>query len=223
LTAWSVLCDFDGTISAGDVTDLLLEAFGGPGWREAEAEWLAGRIGSRACMQRQIACLDASVDELDAVIDGIGIDDDFADFAEAALMRGWELSIVSDGLDYAIRRILRRRRLPDLPVYANHLAQDGPRGWRLDFPYADAACAPASGLCKCAIARRARAAGRKVLLIGDGRSDFCVATRADLVFAKGRLATHCIANRLPHVPISGFADALRLMPALAASEPALIV
>jgi HAD superfamily phosphoserine phosphatase-like hydrolase len=128
LAAWSVLCDFDGTISTSDVTDALLEAFGKKGWREIEEDWLAGRIGSLACMRRQIACLDASKEKLDEVIDAIGVDEGFAAFVDAVAGHGWDLSIVSDGLDYAIERILRRHRLLALPLYANHLARAGAAG-----------------------------------------------------------------------------------------------
>jgi 2,3-diketo-5-methylthio-1-phosphopentane phosphatase len=218
-----VLCDFDGTISTSDVTDTLLEAFGKPGWREIEAEWLAGRIGSRVCMQQQIACLDASKEELDEAIDAIGVDDAFAAFVDAIATHGWELSIVSDGLDYAIKRILRRHRLPALPFYANRLTQTGERSWKLDSPYADPACCSASGMCKCAFARRAQAARNKVLMIGDGRSDFCVAGCADLVLAKGSLIAHCLGECLPHAPISGFSDATSMIPTLAGHEPVLAV
>jgi len=218
LAAWSVLCDFDGTISTSDVTDTLLETFGKPGWREIEAEWRAGRIGSRVCMRQQIACLDVSKEELDEAIDAIDVDGAFAAFVDAVCARGWDLSIVSDGLDYAIERILRRHRLPALPFYANRLTQVGARSWRLDSPHADTACCSASGMCKCAFAHRARAVGKKVLMIGDGRSDFCVAARADMVFAKGSLITHCFDKCLHHVPISGFDDAILMISTLAESE-----
>ena len=218
MATWSVLCDFDGTISTSDVTDVLLEAFGKPGWQELEEEWRAGRMGSRECMQRQIACLDASKEELDEAIDAIGVDEDFAAFVDAVASRGWNLTIVSDGLDYAIARLLKRHQLPLLPFYANRLTQSGERSWRLDSPYANEMCRSASGTCKCSIARRARVTSDKVLLIGDGRSDFCVAGRSDLVFAKGSLAAYCLEKRLPHIPISGFDDALRMIPALVDSQ-----
>ena len=221
MASWSILCDFDNTISVLDVTDTLLEAFGKPEWREIEAEWLAGRIGSRVCMQQQIACLDVSRQALDEAIDAIGVDEAFAAFVDTVCTHGWEVFIVSDGLDYAIERILRRHHLPALPFYANRLRQTGERTWKLDSPYVDKACCLDSGTCKCAFARRARAVGNKVLMIGDGRSDFCVAGSADLVFAKGSLITHCFDKCLPHVPISGFDDAVRMIPALIESEPVL--
>ena len=39
------------------------------------------------------------------------------------------------------------------------------------------------------------------IVVGDGRSDFCIAERAQLVLAKGQLAAHCRAKDLPHWPI----------------------
>jgi 2-hydroxy-3-keto-5-methylthiopentenyl-1-phosphate phosphatase len=61
-----------------------------------------------------------------------------------------------------------------------------------------------SGVCKC----RAAQTERMLVLIGDGRSDFCLASRADMVLAKGKLAGHCAQNNYPHKAIASFADAL---------------
>jgi 2-hydroxy-3-keto-5-methylthiopentenyl-1-phosphate phosphatase len=47
--------DFDGTVSLTDTTDHLLDRFSGPEWLEVEQDWVAGRIGSRECLARQIA------------------------------------------------------------------------------------------------------------------------------------------------------------------------
>ncbi len=43
--AWIILCDFDGTISLEDTTDVLLERFGMSGWQALEQDWLAGKLG----------------------------------------------------------------------------------------------------------------------------------------------------------------------------------
>ena len=62
---------------------------------------------------------------------------------------------------------------------------------------------------------QARATGSsKTLLIGDGASDFCAADRVDFVFAKHRLIEHCRAAGIPYAPITGFEDALDLLPRL---------
>ena len=215
--AWHIFCDFDGTIATVDVTDTLLERLAAPAWQEVEQAWKAGRIGSRECLSRQVSMLDMSREQLDRHLDTIEIDPDFPAFVTEARALGHTLMIVSDGLDLAIRRILARYRLDDLPLLANALEPQGERAWWLAFPHCDPGCRVASGHCKCASVRRcqpAAASRRRTLLIGDGASDFCAAHQVDLVFAKDKLIGHCARHDLPHFPIQGFADARRLLGAL---------
>jgi len=211
---WTILCDFDGTVTVEDTTDTLLERFGRLGWEALEDDWRAGRINSHDCMAGQVALLDMTHDEFDAHLAERALDPQFADFVDAAKARDVPLEILSDGLDYVIHNILRRAGLDSLPVVSNRLQQVAEREWTLQFPNANTTCRVASGTCKCARASRAQNARRRVLLIGDGASDFCVAESADFVFAKGKLIAHCIAKRIPHAAIHGFADALTLLPAL---------
>jgi 2,3-diketo-5-methylthio-1-phosphopentane phosphatase len=203
---WTLLCDFDGTISVEDTTDTLLERFGKPGWEVLESDWRAGRINSHDCMAGQVALLDMSRAELDAHLAERDIDGAFADFVKTAHAQNLHIEILSDGLDYAIHTILTRYQLDWLPVTANRLEAVGEREWRLAFPNASRACSVASGTCKCARAAQAQGAHTRVLMVGDGASDF--------VFAKGKLVDHCRAKNIPHAPIDGFADALNLLPAL---------
>ena len=209
---WDIFCDFDGTITFFDVTDSLLERFAQPEWTAIEEEWAQGRIGSKECLSRQVQLLDMSLAELDDHLNQIDVDPGFAAFLMAAQNRGFPITIVSDGLDYSIRSILNRHKIHGLPIFANKLHQAGERKWRITFPYAGRNCDFASGHCKCAtIGRMQPTARRKVLLIGDGKSDFCAAEQANMVFAKGKLAEHCARKGLPHYAIEGFTDALPLL------------
>ena len=79
-----VFCDFDGTITQLDVTDQILSQLAHPSWREIEQQWMQGLIGSRECLGRQIALVDAPVEELHAVIDAIAIDAEFKAFCKFA-------------------------------------------------------------------------------------------------------------------------------------------
>jgi len=219
-SSWTVLCDFDGTIAHEDVTDSLLLRFGRPGWDVLEAEWRAGRIGSRQCMQGQVALLECSETELHEHLATVTIDPQFRDFVAAVEARGWPLTIVSDGLDLAITEVLRRHGLGRLPVVANRLQPDGPQRWRLEFPYARPECSAGSGNCKCARAGGPGGMARTpVLMIGDGASDFCVAARADMNFARKRLLEHCLDRDLPHHPVADFRQALDLLPRLETLDP----
>jgi len=213
VSGWNILCDFDGTISVEDVIDSLLDRFGRPGWETLESDWRAGRIGSRECMEGQVGLLDMRREELDEHLDGLWIDHAFPAFVTRAHELRVPIRVVSDGLDYAIQRILGRHGLDDLPLAANHLASAvPPRRWRLSSPFQASGCA--SGTCKCACVAQAAKGGARTLLIGDGASDFCAADHVDFVFAKHRLVEHCRAAGIPYVPITGFEDALELLPSL---------
>ncbi|XBS69784.1 MtnX-like HAD-IB family phosphatase [Acerihabitans sp. KWT182] len=205
LPSWTVLCDFDGTISFKDVTDTLLDAFGMPGWQALEEQWENGEIGSRECMAGQIALLDTSRLELNECLSTLAIDPGFADFALYARRHSVPLHIVSDGLDYAINHILQANGISGIPVIANRLRQVSERRWALDFPYHNANCLKASGVCKCGAAKAV--APDKFLMIGDGRSDFCVSQIADHVFAKGSLVAECRKMGVPFTPMKDFSQA----------------
>lgn len=211
-TPWRILCDFDGTISLKDVTDNLIENFGKPGCAELEERWEAGEIGSRVCLSGQVALLDASREQLDACLDSILIDPDFAAFVREADALGVPVSIVSDGLDYSIHRILARHGLDHLPVIANHLVKESERSWRLEFPHYRESCRQASGNCKCATVEVSQLARERTLFIGDGSSDFCASGQADFVFAKDKLVTYCQEQGIAHAPIRHFQEARRLLP-----------
>ncbi|MGE5538979.1 MAG: MtnX-like HAD-IB family phosphatase [Gemmatimonas sp.] len=210
---WRVLCDFDGTIATEDVTDSILTRFAAPEWQAIEAEWKAGRIGSRECMARQVALIRATPEDIDEHLESIALDRHFAGFVELCRSRGVPVTVVSDGLDYAIYSLLAREGLADVPVISNRLDSVGADRYRLEFPNADAGCRSASGTCKC---RSWDGSDRatQTLLIGDGASDMCAAGAVDLVFAKDSLLDHCRSNGIAHVPCMNFADAQSLMTAL---------
>jgi 2-hydroxy-3-keto-5-methylthiopentenyl-1-phosphate phosphatase len=179
-----VLVDFDGTIALTDTTDLLLERFAQPQWHSIEDDWKAGRIGSRECMVRQIDLVRATPAQIDAFVDSIEIDPGFARFVDFVQDLGYPVAVVSDGLDRTIGSVLDRYGI-DIEYFANRLEWRGGDRWRLSFPHARSDCSALSGNCKCSFAE---GVPRQLkVLVGDGRSDFCLAGRADLVLAAHRV------------------------------------
>ena len=215
---WMIQCDFDGTISVPDVTDSLLNHYGLPGWQEAEAAWTRGEIGSRVCMQRQVALLDVDETELIAHLDTIDIDPAFPAFVMRAETLGITVQVISDGIDYAIRHILKRNGLGHLSVTANQLVAAGQRRWALQSPHADSSCARDSGTCKCASLRHQRAAHRRIAFIGDSTSDFCVSGCADWVYAKNKLIVHCLDHGIAHTAFEHFGQLLGQLDLIAADR-----
>jgi len=191
-----VFCDFDGTISVSDTTDLVLNRFAALAWQDLEASWVAGRISAAECMRGQIALLDCDIGSLEALLDTVELAPGFADFVAWCASEGIDFTIVSDGVDAFIRRILARCGLTHLPVVANKLALN--REWRLIDCEPRAGCAAGSGVCKCAVVAGAGNEDQLTVYIGDGRSDFCVSARADILFAKGKLAEYSHSRGKPH-------------------------
>lgn len=206
-----IICDFDGTISRGDTTDLVLDRLADPAWRAIEDDWLAGRITAAACMRAQIALIGGSDAELDALLDTVELDPGFVAFVAWCAGRGLAISIVSDGVDRFIYRILERHRLGNLPVFANRLA-GRPGARTLEQPWAREGCAAGSGVCKCALSGAwSEPKWPMTVYVGDGRSDFCVSARADLLFAKAALADYAAARAQPFVPFDTFYDVKRAL------------
>jgi 2-hydroxy-3-keto-5-methylthiopentenyl-1-phosphate phosphatase len=199
-----VLVDFDGTIVPGDVTDHVMASFAGPQWLELEAEFQAGRMGARTCMSAQVDLLRATPADIARAVNERDADPHFSEFVTACHQRGMSVTVVSDGFDVAIKTMLQRYRL-NLPFTANQLTWLGEDRWRLDFPNRSATCRTEAGNCKCS---RLAPANQRTVVIGDGRSDFCVAARADFVLSKSRLTQHCVDTAIRHWAIEGFADVL---------------
>src|SRR5437867_9441280 len=133
-----VVLDFDGTITLRDATDAILDAFADPAWLQVEDEWLSGRIGSRECLAAQMALVTATREQVDRLLDEIGVDPGLAGLLDACAARAVPVHIVSDGFDYCIERILRRpelrlhARLADAHIVSSRLRPDGGR-WRAAF------------------------------------------------------------------------------------------
>jgi len=204
------IIDFDGTVAPADTVDDLLEKFADPDWKRIEQAWVEGRINSQECMASQIALVAAERPVLEDFLQSVVIDQAFPAFVRHALTFA-DVAIVSDGLDYPIEQALQRLDIPPIPVFANRL-RFLERGLHLSFPYGDARCAVGSGVCKCAAARAVDGGrGLATVLIGDGRSDQCIARQADYVFAKGSLIRFCEAENIRYIPFTSFADVLTIV------------
>jgi 2-hydroxy-3-keto-5-methylthiopentenyl-1-phosphate phosphatase len=191
-----VFLDFDGTITLRDATDAILDAFAKPAWLQIEDAWLAGEMGSRECLAAQMALVTATQAQVDRLLDEIGVDPGLASLLDACSTRAAPVHIVSDGFDYCIGRILGRSdlnhlaRLAGSHIVSSRLRPDG-RRWRATFPHPPSPCAHGCATCKPMAMERLSAVGAVTVFVGDGMSDRYAATRADIVFAKDKLAVFC--------------------------------
>lgn len=211
---FSISCDFDGTITLADTVDAVLERFALPEWEAVEADWQAGKFGSRECLAEQTKLLRVAPDVLDKFLDEIEVDPDAKGFFDDCFRLGIPTSVVSDGYDWAVRRVLARAGIRGIPIVANRLIHIGEDRWMARFPHAAQNCG--SGVCKCAVVN----ARTQLVHIGDGRSDSCVSTMVDLVFAKGKLLDERNRAGLPSFGFDRFNEVRAALPELATLVPA---
>jgi 2-hydroxy-3-keto-5-methylthiopentenyl-1-phosphate phosphatase len=219
-----VFCDFDGTITQLDVTDQILTSLAHPSWREIEQEWMMGLIGSRECLERQMALVNASMEEFHKVVDAVAIDPGFTAFCKFARKRQLPMFILSDGFDYVIRRVLKvagleRQFRVGANLFASGLRVDG-RRFETFFPHPSEPCAHHCATCKPMLIERLRESHRQVVFVGDGMSDRFAVEAADVVFAKRRLLSHCRENGIACHPFDSFGDVQAALEKLWSPAPA---
>jgi 2,3-diketo-5-methylthio-1-phosphopentane phosphatase len=206
-----VWIDFDGTISVQDVLDEMIRRYAtNDSWRVIEAQWQSGLIGSRECLSAEFSLIRISTDELHSFLEVIQVDPGFDALVRLCSEYGVPLTILSDGVETFIRRVLRRHQAHDVSVRANSISHLGDR-LELLCPHSSARCRSGAAHCKCDSAKALSRGHRSSIYIGDGRSDLCPARSCDVVFAKGALAAALEKERRPFVPFSGLGDVHRIL------------
>ncbi|HZZ43546.1 MAG TPA: MtnX-like HAD-IB family phosphatase [Tepidisphaeraceae bacterium] len=207
-----VYIDFDGTLSARDVLDELIRGYAADrSWEVAERQWQEGIIGSRRCLEIQVGLVRIDDDELEQFVDRVKLDEGAIGLLDFLAKQAVPATILSDGLDILIGRVLARHGIGEkVGVRCNKATRHG-KGLALEFPYASEACRSGAGHCKCDSSDALRRIGEKTIYIGDGRSDLCAARKADFVFAKKVLADLLTAEGVPFVRYSTLADVQRYM------------
>jgi len=201
-----MLCDFDGTVSARDVGHEVIKHFMAGDWVEIDEAYAAGTIGSRAAYQRIASLLKVSREEMARYTASIsGLDPHFREFYRFCRSRGFELKILSDGLDFYIDFILKRDGLEDIEFYSNVIRFHENHSVTIEFPRFNKECARC-GTCKRMLLEKYRARFDTIIYIGDGYSDVCPSMHADLVFGKDILYEKCIRREKNCVYYRDFRD-----------------
>lgn len=207
-----IFSDFDGTIARRDVGCNLFRHFSGGRTDEIVPLWKSGKLTTRECLVQEAAMCRAEPPEIDSFLDQFELNAGFEEFARYCRERDVDLTIMSDGLDFYIQRILKRHQLDYLPVIANH-GRMTEGTIKIEFPHKNTTC-QRCGSCKGERIREYRARQEREILavfIGDGLSDICAAEEADIVLAKKDLEDYCRMNNIDFVPYDDFHDVARYL------------
>jgi 2-hydroxy-3-keto-5-methylthiopentenyl-1-phosphate phosphatase len=201
----ALLVDFDGTACLQDVSELLLDRFGEPGWERYDDAVDRGEMGLREAAGHQAAMLRGRPDEMLAFALGEGeLDPTFPVFVAWAEERGISITLASDGFGFYVRPILEAAGLGRLEVVTNELVQEG-SGLGLRHPSGHPECV-GCGTCKMLAAIGLRERHGPVAFVGEGQSDRYGALYSDVVFAKDALVRICEQDGVPFVRWESFDD-----------------
>jgi 2-hydroxy-3-keto-5-methylthiopentenyl-1-phosphate phosphatase len=201
--------DFDGTISRHDVGNALFLRLGGEQCENLVRAYREERISAVECFRAEAAAMGAvKREDLWGFIDGQQIDPDFPRFVRFCREQDIVLTVVSDGLDLYIRRILAAHDLHDLTVVANQasLVEEGNTvRMVLEFPWTNAEC-PRCACCKRNAMLAATGDDELIVYVGEGYSDRCPVRYADIIFARGELQKFCQQENISYHLYSTFGD-----------------
>ena len=202
-----IQCDFDGTVTKEDTSFFLLDAFAQGDWRRLLREYKEHRISVGEFNTKAFAMVkDDKPTLLEALKGKVKVRAGLHELVNYCLKKGFRLVIVSNGLDFYIKAVLKDLGLENIEVHAAQASFHpegmkvqyvGPDGKRLDDNF------------KVAYIKSFLKLGYRIVYVGNGDSDFPPAKYAHHVFATGELLAYCRENNLKYKPFENFIDAIR--------------
>jgi len=201
-----IFMDFDGTISKDDVGEAVFREFADP---EKINRIIDDLLNDRISAKESWIQLCKAVDKIDKqkfdeFINTMEVEPTVYDFIKFCSTEGIDIYVLSDGFDYYIDRILKKKNISGLKVYSNHLqiieGQLIP-----SFPYYDENCF-SSANCKRNHILNHSSDDDFTVFIGDGNSDKGSVEYCDFVFAKDGLLRFCEMERITFFPFRNFTD-----------------
>ena len=202
-----VQCDFDGTLTQEDVSFLILDAFGSRDWRQLLTQYREGKISVGYFNMKAFAMVKADKQTvLKFVKSKAKIRAGFHELLAYCHEKGFEFVIVSNGLDFYIKTILRDVGMDNIEVFAAQ-TQFSPDG--IDVRYIGPDGNQLEDSFKEAYVRLFLGRGYRLIYAGNGISDLSPARQAHHIFATGELLTYCKDVNLNCTPFIDLNDIIR--------------
>lgn len=204
-----VVSDFDGTIVNIDTAEYLLARFAKGDWRKYDDQLERGEISLENCLRLQYGMLREPKQKLlDAIDDVASFRAGFDELVAFCKKKGTSFTILSAGLDFVIRHLLRRENLENQVIILVPESRQTSRGIVPDFsrlPHLG------SSNFKSSFVESIKAKGTGVVYIGDGFSDFEAIKEANVRFViKGsRLDEACRKYGIERQEIVSFREVIR--------------
>ena len=208
----AVLVDFDGTITKRDIGDQVVMNFANPGWEDALLKYRAGELNVRELWSFEIGLL-RKEREAAAIAhsnDIAEIREGFSELVDYCQTHKIPIEIASSGMHFYVDAILQANGFGDLPR-ARPTVEYDERGFGVMVMPDGLRDCGMTAMCKCDRVWRLRRKGYGVMFVGDGVSDECVVSQADIVLATGNLLEVCESKGIGHTPFETFFEVLAVV------------
>lgn len=206
-------CDFDGTITDGDVSFQILDEFTGIGWHDKLQEYLRGKISVNRFNADVFSKVKADRPTLERFVrEKAIIRPGFNDLLQACHERDFRFMIVSNGMMFYIDTILKMLGLTGVE-FAAALANfkwegieawyEGPDGKLVEDGFKEA------------YTKEFLKQGYRIAYVGNGTSDFPAARLCSHIFSIDNLTVSCKQAGVAHTPFTdlhGVAEGIRKLP-----------
>jgi 2-hydroxy-3-keto-5-methylthiopentenyl-1-phosphate phosphatase len=209
-----IQCDFDGTITVGDVSFQILDEFTGQGWRQLFDDYMQGKMSVNAFNSAAFARVKASREVLDDFVRRHTVmRAGFQYLIDVCRQKDYRFYIVSNGMMFYIDTVLKMLGLTDIEHTAAQaiFRPDGVEAW-----YAGPGGERLENGFKESYTREFLRQGYRVIYIGNGASDFPPARMCQHIYAIDNLLAECRKAGVAHTPFTDLyqvADGLRSLPA----------
>ena len=199
-----IQCDFDGTVTKDDVSFMLLDAFAKGDWRAINKQYSDGKITVGEFNERAFALVRASKKAMLDFLNGkVIIRRGLKQFVELCRKKGFRLVIVSNGLDFYIKRVLSDNRLENVEY---HAAETRFHANKIKVRYIGPDGSTVNAEFKDQYVNQYLNEGYKVVYIGNGSSDLSAARGSHQIFATESLLEHCQRTGLTCIPFTSFLE-----------------
>lgn len=204
----AVQCDFDGTITEEDVSFLLLDKYA-DGWRRLWRDYTAGKMPVGTFNKMAFAMIKAdrqTMTDLVLTSDRVKVRPGFRELLDYCSRKGYDFSIVSNGVDFYIEAILKDMGINGIKVFAAR-SQFSPEGMKVKYIGPDGSEMEAGF--KEAYTEMLKSRGYSVVYVGNGISDIYPSRQAIKVFATSDLLRRCREEKLECTPFDDLNDVVR--------------
>ncbi|MCX6003465.1 MAG: MtnX-like HAD-IB family phosphatase [Chloroflexi bacterium] len=204
-----IQCDFDGTVTEKDVSFMLLDAFANGDWRSVNKQYADGKITVGQFNEQAFNMVKAGKKVmLDYIKNRASLRNGFKDFVNLCDNMGFRLVIVSNGLDFYIKQILKDNALTDIEFHAaeTHFLPHGlkvkyigPDGSAVDREFKDE------------YVKLYLNEGYHLVYIGNGTSDLHPARLCHHIFATDSLLKNCQRHFVACTPFTDFTEITNIL------------